>query len=163
MKLYFLRHGLADRSEWAGPDFERPLTERGKAQMAREAETMAELNLDLDLIITSPLTRACQTAEIVAERLEMLDRLIVDERLAYGFDPDKLDEILEAHPDATAIMLVGHEPDFSETIADLIGGGEVVCKKGGLARVDLYGGASLQGELVWLIPPKVLALQARRE
>jgi phosphohistidine phosphatase len=56
-------------------------------------------------------------------------------------------------------MLVGHEPDFSETIRALIGGGRVVCKKGGLARVDLLSdAATLSGQLVWLIPPKELVL-----
>jgi phosphohistidine phosphatase len=158
MKLYFLRHGLADRSEWFGSDFERPLTERGKARMAREAATIAELGIAPDLIITSPLTRAYQTAEIVAEHLDLLDRLIEDERLAPGFGPDELVEILQMHSDAVEIMLVGHEPDFSQTIGHLIGGGQVVCKKGSLARVDVYDDISLEGELVWLIPPKVLAL-----
>ena len=158
MKVYFLRHGLADRSAWHGPDFERPLTERGVARMVREAETMAELNLELDLILTSPLRRAYQTAEIVAERLDLLDRLVTDERLAPGFNADDLAEILQAHPDIAGLMLVGHEPDFSETIGDLIGGGEVVCKKGSLARVDVYDIVSPRGALVWLIPPKVLAL-----
>jgi phosphohistidine phosphatase len=158
MKLYFLRHGLADRGEWFGSDFERPLTERGKARMAREAAAIAELGVVPDLIITSPLTRAYQTAEIVAEHLDLLDRLIEDERLAPGFGPDELAEILQMHPDAVEIMLVGHEPDFSQTISHLIGGGQVVCKKGSLVRVDLYEDISLEGELVWLIPPKALAL-----
>lgn len=159
MKLYFLRHGLADRDQWHGNDFERPLTEKGKARMAREADTLAALGLALDRVVTSPLARAYQTAEIVATRLEMGDRLVEDERLAPGFGPDELAGILSAHPQAEAIMLVGHEPDFSETISALIGGGAVVCKKGSLARVDLYDNAALGGELVWLIPPGVLALE----
>lgn len=158
MRLFFLRHGLADRSEWYGPDFERPLTHKGKVRMRREAETIVELNLKLDVIISSPLVRAYQTAEIVAEELEMLDDLVEDGRLAPGFDVDDLAEIVAEYPSEARIMVVGHEPDFSETISDLIGGGEVVCKKGSLARVDLYGGPSLRGELVWLIPPKALAL-----
>ncbi|MBS1252040.1 MAG: hypothetical protein MAG451_01076 [Anaerolineales bacterium] len=158
MRLYFLRHGLADRSAWHGADFERPLTYKGKVRMGREAETIGELNLKLDAIITSPLTRAFQTAQIVAEHLGMLDDLVEDARLAPGFDVSDLAEILEDHLDDARLMLVGHEPDFSETLSDLIGGGEIVCKKASLARVDLYGGPSLRGELVWLIPPKVLAL-----
>ncbi len=158
MRLYFLRHGLADRSEWYGPDFERPLTHKGKARMVREAQTIADLDLSLDLIITSPLARAYQTAEIVADELGMLDQLVEDERLAPGFGPGDLPEVLQEYPDTTELMLVGHEPDFSETIGYLIGGGEVACKKGSLARVDLYPGPSLRGELVWLIPPKLLVL-----
>jgi phosphohistidine phosphatase len=156
MKLYFLRHGRADRSAWMGMDFERPLTEEGKERMAQEADTIHHLDLGLDAILTSPLLRAFQTAEIVAERLNALDLLVVDERLEPGFGPGDLAEILEEYPQADEIMLVGHEPDFSETIGYLIGGGTIVCKKGSLARVDLIDAGPMAGELVWLIPPKAL-------
>jgi phosphohistidine phosphatase len=158
MKLYFLRHGRADRSAWMGMDFERPLTEDGKECMLREADFIAQLDLGLDAILTSPLVRAYQTAEIVAERLNMLDLLTVDEQLEPGFGPIDLAEILEGYPEADEIMFVGHEPDFSETISYLIGGGNIVCKKGSLARVDLIDAGPLAGELVWLIPPKALIL-----
>ena len=155
-RLYFLRHGLADRSEWAGDDYLRPLTPRGKQQMARTAETIARLDLGLDLIISSPLVRAYQTAEIVAAGLGLRDRLVSDERLGPGFGLTELRRILSERVGLTALMLVGHEPDFSDTISALIGGGRVVCKKGGLARVDCPDDSGLTGELVWLAPPALL-------
>ncbi len=158
MKLYFLRHGQAgQRSQWEGDDAVRPLTEEGKQRMAREADFFATIGLQVDHILTSPLVRAYQTAEIVAERLNLKDKLVHDDRLAPGFGTSEVKKILDDYPDANAIMLVGHEPDFSSTISKLIGGGEVVCKKGGLACVNLSGHGSLEGELVWLIPPSVLA------
>jgi phosphohistidine phosphatase len=156
MRLYFLRHGQADRSAWTGMDFDRPLTEEGKERMAQEADTIHQLDLSPDAILTSPLVRALQTAEIVAERLNALDLLVIDERLEPGFGPSDLAEILEELPQADELLLVGHEPDFSETISYLIGGGTIVCKKGSLARVDLIDAGPLAGELVWLIPPKAL-------
>jgi phosphohistidine phosphatase len=55
-------------------------------------------------------------------------------------------------------MLVGHEPDFSLIISALTGGGKVILKKGGLARVDITATAPLQGDLVWLLPPKIMRL-----
>jgi phosphohistidine phosphatase len=155
-RLYFLRHGLADRSEWSGDDFSRPLTARGKQEMRRIAETIASLQLNLELILSSPLARAYQTAEIVAEVLGLQDRLVSDDRLAPGFGLDALRAILAERPTLTTLMLVGHEPDFSDTISALIGGGRIVCKKGGLARVDLPDGGGLEGELVWLAPPALL-------
>ncbi len=159
MILYFLRHGLAgDRDEWTGDDFERPLTEEGKERMVREAATIARLGLNLDLILTSPLVRAYQTAEIIAQELNLMDKLVKDERLGLDFGLEKLALLLQTYPAAAALMLVGHEPSFSETIGDLIGGGNVECKKGSLARVDLPNPLSLKGDLVWLIPPKVLTL-----
>ncbi len=159
MKLFFLRHGLADRSAWSGADHERPLTPRGKERMKEEADTIARLDLGLDAILTSPLTRASQTAEIVADRLDMHDLLKVDERLSPGFDRADLLAMLEDHDEAESLMLVGHEPDFSWTIESVIGGGSIVCKKGSLARVDLSDAGVLAGELIWLIPPKALALE----
>jgi phosphohistidine phosphatase len=158
MRLYFLRHGLADRSAWSGADFDRPLTPRGKERMFVEAEFISKLDLGLDLILTSPLTRAYQTAEIVAEHLGYLDRMEIDDRVSPGFGRADVAEIINDYPQAESIMFVGHEPDFSMTIESLIGGGSIVCKKGSLARVDLTGMGFLSGELVWLIPPKALAM-----
>ena len=126
--------------------------------MGYEAEFIAKMDLALDQIVTSPLTRAYQTAEIVAEHLGLLDRMITDDRLSPGFGRADLAEIISDHPRAEAIMLVGHEPDFSLTTEGLIGGGSVVCKKGSLARVDLTGTGFLSGELIWLIPPKAMVM-----
>lgn len=157
MELYFLRHGLAgSRRRWAGLDSERPLTDDGKALMEREAATLEALGLSLDVIVTSPLARASQTAEIVARKVGLLDRLVTDERLVPGFGVRELREILGDHPDAVAVMLVGHEPDFSLTVGDLIGGGTVAFKKGGLGRVHASDASLGDAELVWLLPPSVL-------
>jgi phosphohistidine phosphatase len=158
MRVYFLRHGLAgDREEWRGDDFDRPLTDKGRERMAREANKMVELSLALDVIVTSPLVRARQTADIVAAGLDRRDRLVEDERLGLDFDPSRLAGILREHPRANAIMLVGHEPSMSETIGHLVGGARIDLKKGGLACVDLPDPSSLDGVLTWLVPPKVLA------
>ena len=159
MIVYFLRHGLAGvREEWPGDDAGRPLTKKGIKNLVTQAKTLARLDLQLDVIITSPLTRAVQTADIVAGALKMVAQLQQDERLRPGFGRDELEQVLADHPQAKNIMLVGHEPDFSLTISALIGGGNVVLKKGGLARTDITASAPLQGNLVWLLPPKSLRL-----
>jgi len=156
MNLYFLRHGLAeDRNEWKDDDAKRPLTNEGREKMKRTAITLAALDLGLEVIISSPLVRAKQTAEIVARKLNC--PLVQDPRLEPGFNDDQLHKVLLDHPDANTMMLVGHEPDFSETISALVGGGRIVCKKGGLALVEIPNAHSKPGELVWLVPPKVLA------
>ncbi len=160
-RLYFLRHGLADRSAWDGPDFERPLTPQGEMRMQAEASALSAMKLRLDCILTSPLRRAYQTAEIVAQTLRI--PMQVEARLAPLFDVESLDGILGDWPQANALMLVGHEPGISLTIGALIGGGRVVCKKGALARVDLYQHSPPRGELVWLLPAKVLASTWRED
>jgi phosphohistidine phosphatase len=157
MILYFLRHGLAEnRIEWKDDDSLRPLTDKGVENMNREADVIASLGLSLNIILTSPLKRAFQTAEIIARRLHKMDHLMQDERLAPGFNLEQLSKILSEVPEVDSILLVGHEPDFSETVSSLIGGGNIQFKKGGLTRVDLISSAPVQGELVWLIPPKIL-------
>jgi len=157
MNLYFLRHGLAgQRTEWHGSDFDRPLTEDGKKRMLREAAAIKKLKPSVEVIITSPLVRAYQTAKIVAKQLNLLDRLFTEELLKPGFGSDTLQELVRKYADAGTLLLVGHEPDFSTAISHIIGGGRVVCKKGGLAFVDLQQPNGLNGELVWLIPPKLL-------
>lgn len=158
MKLYFLRHGLAgDRLDWKGDDSERPLTDEGRERMGRSAATIAGLDLKLDAILTSPLARARQTASIVADALHAKNKLLVDGRLGLGFGKDQLAAILRDHSGAESLMLVGHEPGISEAISALIGGGRIACKKGGLAYVNLIEPSSLRGELLWLIPPRLLA------
>jgi len=156
MRVYFLRHGKAQpRAAWRD-DAARPLTPEGSEAMRREATAMRTLDLPLDVIVTSPLVRARQTAEIVAVALGMTGRLVEDERLAHGFDVARLSDLVTAHAPAEAIMVVGHEPEFSATVSELIGGGAVVFKKGGLARVDLVAPTPGGGELVWLLTPSLL-------
>ena len=158
MELYFLRHADAGaRDKWTGSDAERPLTPEGAARMEREAAALSRLALPVELILTSPLVRARQTAEIAARRLSLRDVMKEDDRLRPGFGLDELTSILQDHRAARALMLVGHEPDFSSVISACIGGGSVDVKKGGVARVDIDSPASLRGVLVWLVPPRLLA------
>lgn len=155
--VYFMRHGLAfDREKWTDDDALRPLTDKGIQKMQRTAGTMAGMKLGIDLILTSPLVRAHQTAEIVAKKLDLVKCIVQDDRLGPGFDLLALSECLKDHPDAEVVLLVGHEPDFSQTMAALIGGGNLVCKKGGLGRVEVILEEPLQGELLWLLPPGLL-------
>lgn len=153
MKLYFLRHGLADWPDWdPARDHERPLTKDGVKKMKQQAKALAELGVQIDAVLASPYTRAYQTADIVAGRLGR--EVKTEPLLAPGFNLDKLKEIAAAYRAEDALLLVGHEPTFSMVIAELIGGGRVQLKKGALARVDVN--SDLQGELVWLLQPKLL-------
>jgi phosphohistidine phosphatase len=156
MQVYFLRHGEAEKNG-QGEDSERPLSRDGVARMKQEASAIAGLDLGIQLIVTSPLARARQTADIVARELHLRESLAIDDRLAPGFGRDALVQVLKKHAGRKSLMLVGHDPDFSEMIAACIGGGRVECKKGGFARVDIDDPSSLRGTLIWLVPPRVLA------
>jgi phosphohistidine phosphatase len=157
MRVYFLRHGKAEnRMDWRGDDGARPLTAEGEKELRREASVLRAMDLELDVIVTSPLARARRTAEIVADELGLSGRLAEDTRLAHGFNVRRLEQLLAAHGPAQSVMVVGHEPDFSATVSELIGGGDVVLKKGGLARVDVTAPVAGGGELVWLLTPPLL-------
>ena len=149
MKLCFLRHGEADWPNWDKPDNERPLTERGRKEMKRVAKFLERLKLSADAILTSPLPRASQTAEIVAKCLGI--ELKTDPALAHGFNVERLRRLL-AKDDADCVMVVGHEPAFSEVIKDLTGG-EVKLSKAGVALLEVNRGCT-SGKMLWLFPPK---------
>jgi phosphohistidine phosphatase len=154
MRLYFLRHGIADWPDWdPARDHERPLTKEGLKKMKEQARLLADLGVKFDAILSSPYTRAYQTADIVAGKLGL--EVKSEPLLAPGFTVEKLAEIVRAFADDQALLLVGHEPNFSLVIAELMGGGRVQMKKGALARVDVN--RELHGELVWLLQPKILA------
>ncbi|MEY2518841.1 MAG: phosphohistidine phosphatase [Verrucomicrobiota bacterium] len=148
MKLYFFRHGKADWPSWDKPDDERPLTQDGNEQVAAVAKLLARLDIS-PAIVTSPLPRASQTAEIAGEYLRQKVR--VNPLLRPGFDAGKLRKLLKDFS-GNSIMIVGHEPDFTRTIFQLTGG-ETKLSKAGVALVELDS-ASMKGELRWLVPPK---------
>ncbi len=149
MQLYFLRHGEADWPDWTKPDDERPLTDFGKKEIRRVAKLLKRLKARPDLIVTSPLPRASQTAEIAAKYLGA--KLRQDEVLAPGFGTNELQIILDRHRSKT-LMLVGHEPDFTNVISTLTGAALKLSKAGvALVDVDL---SSNEGQLLWLFPPK---------
>jgi len=156
MELYFLRHGEADWPEWKKSDDERPLTKRGKREMRDVAKFLDRLKVRPNLIVTSPLPRAAQTAEIAADYLKA--KLRKDELLAPGFGASKLPTVLKRHG-ARVLMLVGHEPDFTQVISELTGA-SLKLSKAGVALVDLDP-ESEEGKLLWLFPPKFARKAAR--
>ena len=140
--IWFLRHGDA---EAGSPDFERRLTEKGKRQSRDAGAALAALGVELDLCLASPRVRARDTARLACEALGV--EVTSEELLAGGgFDP------LELAAGLDEVLLVGHEPDFSDAIAELTGA-RVDMKKGGLAGVD-------DGELRVLLRPKETKLIA---
>lgn len=164
MKLYFLRHGIAADRSLSGEDESRPLTKLGRYRVNRIARAVANLDLGIEGIVSSPVLRALQTAQLVAKELDLEDRMDVDPLLTHGFDAHALTQILMTKEKVTSLLLVGHEPDFSRTICQLMGGGRLRLKKAGLARLDVDPVRPEGAELVWLAPPKLLReFGARRE
>lgn len=150
MRLYFLRHGIAE--EFASSDFDRELTNRGRRRLANAAKVIKRLGICPAVIYTSPRLRSLQTAEIVAEQLDF--GVTVSEAVNFGFNLSDVRSLTRGLAYDDEVMFVGHNPDMSDLVNELTGS-DVAMKKGGLARVDVYGAEAELGELVWLIAPKV--------
>lgn len=146
---------------WTGPDAARPLSPKGEQQAERLARFLASVAFRPDAIITSPKIRAARTAEIVAESLGVEVR--EDERLARAFDLVTVEAILFDAGEPTKPILVGHDPDFSEVAAALVGAPNLTMRKGAFARIDadrpLVAGS---GSLRWLISPDLLSGKTSR-
>jgi phosphohistidine phosphatase len=155
VELYFLRHADAgDPFAWDGPDEDRPLSHKGERQAERVARLLHGMDPGPDAVISSPKLRAFQTARIVAS--EIGAEVVLSDRLGDGIGVDSLGDLLEEAGQPARPLLVGHDPDFSDTVSTLVGA-SVLVRKAALVRVDadlpLQPGG---GELRWLVPPDAL-------
>jgi phosphohistidine phosphatase len=158
-ELYLIRHGVAEESSDAWPDdAKRPLTEDGMDRLRKESRGLARLGVTIDVMLTSPLVRTRQTAEIVASALDPRPNLINAESLAPGGTFQSVVAELEKHSKKSRIALVGHEPSIGELAARLIGSRHPIeFKKGAVCRIDVESlPPAGPGSLRFLLTPKVL-------
>jgi phosphohistidine phosphatase len=162
MKLLVIRHGPAgDSALWTAQgrdDRARPLTSEGKKEMRQVARALVALVPKLDILATSPLTRAAQTAEIVAREydceIETLEALTPDR------EPDQALRWLQKKPAADTVAVVGHEPHLSTFVGYLLTGDAssfIDLKKSGACLLDMADKPQRgRGMLEWLLSPRVL-------
>ena len=151
MILYFLRHGKAG-SPRPRDDDARPLTDEGRAALRAATRVWGRLNLRPDVVISSPLARAAETAAIVCDAIDGTP--ILDDGLRPGASWGQLARAMAQHPDAHRVLFVGHEPDLSTAIAELTGAASVRMRTAALACVEFYGIPEPGGgEIAWLIDP----------
>jgi phosphohistidine phosphatase len=148
-QLWFLRHGEAE-PHGARPDADRELTERGRGQSDSAGRALAALDITFQLALTSPKARADQTARIACAHLDI--EAHTHDALSSGFDREEAIALLRAAGEDQRVLVVGHEPDFSQTVHDLTGA-RIELKKGGIAAVRVDGAAA---ELLVLLRPREL-------
>jgi phosphohistidine phosphatase len=157
IQLHLLRHAHAgDPLKWTGSDEVRPLTEKGRQQSERLGLFLVRAGFHPDVILSSPRTRALETARLVAAALGV--RVDTVEELGGPIDIQAVEAILRSAGDPRRPLLVGHDPDFSLIAAELVGIGELPLRKAALVRIDVErplrsGGGTLR----WLLPPDLLA------
>jgi len=157
--LYVIRHAIAaERGDDWPDDARRPLTHQGAARMRQVVKGLFELGVDIDLVLTSPLVRAVQTAEIVSRGFKTKPEIVSVPALAPGGAPARVAEALGQHADPRSLAVVGHEPELGEFAGWLIGSRTPLpFKKGGVARIDVpEWPPARKGQLVWMATPRML-------
>jgi phosphohistidine phosphatase len=158
-ELYLIRHAIAeDRGEKWRDDTRRPLTSEGRDRMRRAARGLSRLGVKLDLVLTSPLVRARQTAEIVAAALDPQPPITTAASLSPGGTYAAVLADLEKHARRHRLALVGHEPGIGELAARLVGSRQPFeFKKGAVCLIELQAlPPPRPGSLHWFVTPAIL-------
>jgi len=158
-ELYLVRHGLAEERGAKWPDDgKRPLSADGMSRMKKSARGLDRIDVKFDVILTSPLVRARQTADILSAEMDGHPTIVNVESLAPGGQFSALVADLEKHTRKTRIALVGHEPGIGELAARLIGSRHPIeFKKGAVLRIDIDQiPPAGPGDLRWMLPPKYM-------
>ena len=157
MLVYFVRHASAGEHKLdPAKDEKRPLDNDGIEQCTRVGRALAALETHVDVILSSPLKRAAQTASLIANELGYEERIVLTPALRPDANYAKFTALLEEYAQHEAIMVTGHNPNLSEFLGRLIGGGSragMDLKKGAVARVEVD---RRRGILQWMLTPKVV-------
>lgn len=163
MEIYLFRHGIAEEQHPNLIDEDRQLTKEGQQKTQKVAQYLSKLDFQFDLILTSPLTRAQQTAEILIQA-KLSQKLEESSHLAPGGNISHwVNNWLEPkkYSPKTKLVLVGHEPDLGHWAEILVYGtakGQLVLKKAGMIGIKAPETGSPLGQsyMFWLTPPKYL-------
>jgi phosphohistidine phosphatase len=169
MELFIVRHGIAEALGKGNQfsDEKRVLTNEGRNRMREIAKGFAKLAIEVDLILSSPLARAVETAEIVAAAVGQNKKDIkTTENLSPGASCDHLFAEIKSHPGAETIVLVGHQPDLGILLTRVIqgaaGGLAIQLKKGTICCINVTETVpTLRGDMMWLLTPRQLRLIAK--
>jgi phosphohistidine phosphatase len=168
MRLYIVRHAIAAPHGTPGvQDDDRSLTEEGIKKMRQAAVGLRNLEYIPELIFTSPLIRARQTAEILLDVLgKGIELKIMPSLAPSGPRRDLYQSIASSQKRLNSLMLVGHQPSLGQIASELICGSpecSIELKKGGVCSIELtHGGNSPQGTLISLLTPSILRTIAVR-
>ncbi len=159
MDVYFLRHASAGES-LPNPkqDEKRPLDQLGIDQSKRMGKVLAKLEVKLDAIISSPLTRATQTAALVAQEIGHQKSVLLEDSLRPDAEFEDFHDLLKRHTKQKAIMVVGHNPTLSEFLSLLVSDeaidSTIELKKGAIAKIEWKKRALLE----WILTPKTVQI-----
>ena len=158
-EIYVIRHAVAEERGDAWPDdAKRPLSEDGMQRMRKASKAVARLGVSIDVVLSSPLVRTRQTADIFAAAFSPHPAVVNVDALAPDGGPAGVIAELEKHAKKKRIALVGHEPGLGELAARLVGLRHALeFKKGAICRIDFDAlPPKGVGMLRWFLTPKIL-------
>ena len=158
-QLYLIRHGVAaERGDEYPDDSKRPLTADGISRLRKEARALDAMGVTIDQIVTSPLVRTRQTADLIAESVKSKPPVATSDALAPAGTPGAVMQELAKYSKKGNVALVGHEPNLGELAARLIGSRTALqFKKGGICRIDFDAiPPKGTGQLRWFLTPRIL-------
>jgi phosphohistidine phosphatase len=158
MEIYLLRHGIAEDRAPSGRDEDRRLTDEGRQKLRRVLERAHSAGVNPAVILSSPYKRAIETAETAARELGYERKILRVEALTPDSSPSRIWNEIREHRDEASVLLAGHEPVFSATVAWMLGStyAMVEFKKGGLIRIDVDSfGTEPRGILQWMLTAKL--------
>lgn len=158
MEIYLLRHGIAEDHAPNGRDADRGLTGEGRAKLHRVLERAHQAGVNPALILSSPLKRAMETAEIAAQELGYEGEIRRVQALTPDSSPPSVWAEIRTHRNTASALLAGHEPLFSALVAYMLGSTRTMVefKKGALVRIDVASlGVEPRGVLQWMLTPKL--------
>ena len=163
LEVYLIRHGLAaERGKDWPDDSKRPLTPEGLVSLRKEARALNKLEVTFDQIVSSPLVRTRQTADVFSEELKGHPEVVLSDALAPAGSPAAIIQEIGKHVRKARLALVGHEPNLGELAGELIGARAALeFKKGGICRIDFdVLPPKGTGRLRWFVTPKMLRKMA---
>jgi phosphohistidine phosphatase len=164
MQVYLLRHGIAEEGHVGMRDADRELTAEGKRKLRETLRVLANADVAPSLILSSPLVRAVQTAELARGLLKTKKEVLLTKALSPNSTVEQVWEELRVYRDEPELMLVGHEPLFSRLSAHLLGAADLRLdfKKGAILRVDIDSfGHQPRGTLRWFFVSRLASNTVR--
>lgn len=155
MNLYLIRHAKAIERSKSMPDEWRCLTEQGRIEFKKTRSMIAKQDIKPHLIITSPLVRAVQTAELLADKLKQINIVITNGNLLPNADIYQLISYLKKLKASKSIMLIGHEPLLGALVSELLCQPDagITLKKGACIALNVHFGKKNKAKFLWYLAP----------
>jgi phosphohistidine phosphatase len=162
INIFILRHGEADPRDAGIPDRERKLTKKGRRDVQKVLKLAGKSEEPPDLILTSPLRRAQESAALAAAIFKC-ERVVETKNLLPSTAPDRTWKEIAALPNVSRVLIAGHEPHLGRFVAFLLDATPADLTKGALVRIEARRQSTPSGVLKWMLTPRLARKKRSRK